>query len=72
MPFGLKNAAQTFQRFINQVLRGLTFCYVYIDDLLVASTSPEEHRQHLKLVFERLRHYGIILNPHKCVWCTKH
>ena len=43
MPFGLKNAAQTFQRFIDQVLRGLTFCYVYIDDLLVASTSPEEH-----------------------------
>ena len=68
MPFGLKNAAQTFQRFIDQVLRGLTFCYAYIDDLLVASTSPEEHRQHLKLVFERLRHYGIILNPQKCVF----
>ena len=32
-PFGLRNAAQTFQRFIDQVLRGLHFCYAYIDDL---------------------------------------
>ncbi len=63
MPFGLKKAAQTFQRFIDQVLRGLTFCYAYIDDVLVASTSPEEHLRHLQLVFERLQHYGIIIKP---------
>ena len=66
MPFGLKNAAQTFQRFMDQVLRGLSFCYVYIDDLLVASSSPEQHKEHLRLIFERLRHYGIIINPQKC------
>ena len=47
MPFGLRNAAQTFQRFIDQVLLGLHFCYAYIDDLLIASTSPEEHKRHL-------------------------
>ena len=68
MPFGLRNAAQTFQRFMDQVLRGLDFCYVYIDDLLVASSSPEEHKHHLRLVFERLRHYGIIINLQKCVF----
>ena len=67
MPFGLRNAAQTFQRFMDQVLRGLDFCYVYIDDLLIASSSPDEHKHHLRLVFERLRHYGIIINPQKCV-----
>ena len=32
MPFGLSNAAQTFQRFIDTVLRGLNFCYAYLDD----------------------------------------
>ena len=68
MPFGLRNAAQTFQRFMDQVLRGLDFCYVYIDDLLIASSSPDEHKHHLRLVFERLRHYGIIINPQKCVF----
>ena len=68
MPFGLRNAAQTFQRFMDQVLRGLDFCYDYIDDVLVASSSPEEHKQHLRQVFQRLRHYGIIINPQKCVF----
>ena len=42
MPFGLKNTAQTFQRFMDQVLRGLDFCYIYIDDILIAIASPEE------------------------------
>ena len=66
MPFGLRNAAQTFQRFINQVLRGLDFCYAYIDDLLIASSSPEEHLRHLRMVLERLKQYGVVINPAKC------
>ena len=68
MPCGLKNAAQTFQRFIDQVLRGLDFCYVYLDDVLVASSSPEEHCQHLRLIFDRFSHHGIIINAQKCVF----
>ena len=66
MPFGLRNAAQTFQRFIDQVLRGLPFAYVYIDDVLIASATPEEHQHHLRQVFERLQQYRIIVNPLKC------
>ncbi len=65
MPFGLRNAAQTFQRFMDDVLRGLDFCYGYIDDVLIASTSPEEHRHH---VLERLSTHGIVINPAKCVF----
>ena len=41
MSFGLRNAAQTFQRFIDEVLRGLDFIYVYLDDILVASDSTK-------------------------------
>jgi Reverse transcriptase (RNA-dependent DNA polymerase) len=37
MPFGLRNAGQTFQRFMDTVLAGLPFCFVYLDDVLVAS-----------------------------------
>ena len=39
MPFGLRNAAHTFWRFIDEVLRGLPFVYVYIDDVLIASAT---------------------------------
>lgn len=48
MTFGLCNAAQTFQRLIHEVLRGLDFVFPYIDDLCIASSSPEEHRRHLR------------------------
>ncbi|KMQ86423.1 gag-pol polyprotein [Lasius niger] len=68
MPFGLRNAAQTFQRFINEVLHGMHFCYAYIDDILVASTTQEEHEAHLRQLFERLDAYGIKINPAKCVF----
>ena len=67
MPFGLRNAAQTFQRFIDQVLRGLSFCYAYIDDLLIVSASPAEHEVHVRQVLERVRDHGIVVNPNKCV-----
>ena len=43
-------------------MRGLHFCYAYIDDLLIASTSPEEHQHHIRQVFLRPSDYGVI-NP---------
>ena len=67
MPFGLKNAAQTFQRFMDSVFRDLPFVYIYLDDILVASNSPDEHRKHLRQLFERLADYGLMVNPKKCV-----
>ncbi len=68
MPFGLRNAAQTFQRFIDQITRDLDFAYVYIDDILVASKSEEEHKQHLRTLLERLQMHGLTVNPAKCVF----
>lgn len=65
MPFGLRNAAQTFQRFMDNILRGLPFAYAYIDDVLVASRSPEEHEEHLRALFTRLDENGIIINAVK-------
>lgn len=66
MTFGLRNAAQTFQRFIDEVLKGLEFCYGYLDDILVFSTTEREHLDHLKQLFSRLREYGILVNSAKC------
>lgn len=66
MPFGLRNAAQTFQRFMNEVIKGLHFVYGYIDDLLVASKNEEEHKVHLQTLFERLLKFDIKINTSKC------
>ncbi|PIK48237.1 hypothetical protein BSL78_14882 [Apostichopus japonicus] len=51
MPFGLRNVAQTFQRFMDEVTGGLEFCYVYIDDMLIASKSSSNHMDHLRQLF---------------------
>lgn len=67
MPFGLRNAAQTFQRFMDEVLRGLPFASGYIDDILVASSNHMEHADHLRQLFNRFSQYGIQLNVEKCV-----
>ena len=68
MPFGLRNAAQTFQRLIDEVLRGLPFTFAYIDDVLIASKNTEEHYDHLQQVFERLAHFGLKINVEKCIF----
>ncbi len=62
MPFGLRNASQTFQRFIDYVLRGLDFCCAYVDDILSSSMDEEEHLRH----FRRLDDYGLAVNAEKC------
>ena len=54
MPFGLKNSAQSFQRLMDGVLRDVPFVFVYLDDILIASKSPQEHEQHLRHVFRLL------------------
>ncbi|KZS19614.1 Uncharacterized protein APZ42_013890 [Daphnia magna] len=51
MPFGLKNAAQSWQRFINSVLKEFDFVFACRDDLLIASFSKEQHFKHLRLLF---------------------
>jgi hypothetical protein len=68
MSFDLRNAAQTSQRFMDDILQGLDFCFAYLDDTLVFSRSREEHRQHLRALFDQIQRYGILINPAKCVF----
>ncbi|XP_076038945.1 uncharacterized protein LOC143024085 [Oratosquilla oratoria] len=65
MPFGLKNATQTFQSFIDKFLHSLLFCFVYIEDLLVANPDEATHPHHLEELFTRLRDFGIQINSAK-------
>ena len=68
MPFGLCNAPATFERLMEFVLAGLQWskCLVYLDDIIVYSKTFEEHLQHLREVFQRLREVGLKLKPSKC------
>jgi len=66
MPFSLRNEGQTFQRLMDQVLAGLPFVFVYLDDILIASQEETAHLQHLREVLALLRSNGLVLNANKC------
>ncbi|KAF8831748.1 hypothetical protein HHX47_DHR1001045 [Lentinula edodes] len=68
MPFGLTNAPAAFQRFVNDIFSDmLDVCViVYLDDILIYSDTPEEHREHVKEVLRRLRKHRLYANPEKC------
>ncbi|XP_052778481.1 uncharacterized protein LOC128215916 [Mya arenaria] len=68
MPFGLNNAASTFQRTIELVLQGLQWetCLVYIDDIVVFGSDLEQHLGRLEEVLSRIREAGLKLKPEKC------
>ena len=61
MPFGLTNAPATFQRLMESCLveLHLTWCIIYLDDMIVFSQTPEEHLVRLKAVFNKLKVAGL-------------
>ena len=68
MPFGLCNAPPTFQRLMQNCLGklNLTYCLIYLDDMIAFSEMPEEHLQRMCVVFDCLREHGLKLKPSKC------
>ena len=73
LPFGLTNSPATYQRLMEHVFRDihLDFVQIYLDDVLVFSSSFEEHIDHLKQVFERLKSFNLKLAPKKCKFFQK-
>ena len=72
MPFGLTNAPATFQRLMSQLFSGpeWDFVFVYLDDILLASASIDEHLKHVEKVLQRLKQAGLRLKPSKCMFAT--
>ena len=69
MPFGLRNGPAAFQRLMDVVLHeDLDWSRVYIDDIVIFSTSWEGHCQHIGKVLQRLRDAGLTINAAKCQW----
>ena len=70
MPFGLKNAGATYHRKMNAIFHNMLGHHmeVYIDDIVVKSKRANEHVDHIRKSFERMRHYQLKLNPLKCVF----
>ena len=66
MPFGLMNAPATFSRLMRQVLDGLPNIFCYLDDVLVATNTWDEHLKSLQSLFDALRAHNLHAKPSKC------
>ena len=68
MPFGLCNSPATFQCLMQNTLveLNLTYCVIYLDDVIVFGHSEEEHLEHLHIMFECFREYNLKLKPSQC------
>ena len=63
---GLQNSAQSFQRLVDSVLRGVSNCYVYLDDILIFNKNEAEHLKTIEEVYKRLDKAGLTLALDKC------
>ncbi|XP_050914990.1 uncharacterized protein LOC127129933 [Lathyrus oleraceus] len=70
MPFGLKNAGATYPRAMNAIFHEFIkkFMQVYIYDIVIKSSSQGGHLDHLRRSFDRMRKYGLKMNPLKCAF----
>jgi hypothetical protein len=65
MPMGLRNASATFQRLMDEILRGMEYAVGYIDDILVFSNNRTEHLKHINEIMKRLTEFGMTINGQK-------
>ena len=69
MPMGLSNSPAAFQRAMNVVLKDHIlkgYCLVYLDDVLIMSSTPEEHAKHLDAVLRSLHEHELFCQVPKC------
>ena len=71
-PFGLTQAPAYFQMLVNKVLEGLEFAFGYLDDILIYSRNMDEHLQHVRILFERMRQADLKLTKRKCNFLKAH
>ena len=73
MPFGLTNTPATFQAYIDECLRSYLddFVVCYLDNILIYSRIVEEHEEHVKQVFAKLREFGLFCKAEKCVFSAR-
>ena len=66
MPFGLKNAVAACSRIMSNIFHDIPNVLIYLDDILIFAPTQAEHDAALKVVLEKIRHYGLSLNSKKC------
>ena len=68
MPFGLQNPAGYLQKILEEVLKGISGCEIYIDDILIHAETFEQYLTRLDKVLDRLDLHNFVLSKAKCAF----
>ena len=71
LPFGIKVAPGIFQQIMDTLLNDVDFAIAYLDSILIKSESREQHIDHFKEVFEKIKQFGLKLRLDKCEFLKK-
>lgn len=73
MPMGLKNAPATFQRAMDYILRDFVgkICVLYLDDILIFSTSLQEHAESISKILQALNKFNLKIQLDKSEFMRK-
>ena len=71
VPFGLAQAPAYFQELMTGVLKDLPFAMAYLDNIIIYSSTPKEHLEHIRTVFEKLHDAKLSMKLSKCHFFTK-
>ena len=71
VPFGLAQAPAYFQELMTGILKDLSFAIAYLDNIIIFSKTAEEHLDHIKQVFEKVRSTHLSIKLSKCHFFTK-
>lgn len=70
MAFGLKPAPAVFQKIVDKLISCIPGVSAYLDDLIIAASSYDEHEAILRQLFDRIREYGFRVSPEKCMFAV--
>ena len=68
LPFGVKNGPFLFSKIMKELLGHLPFCQVYLDDIVIHSSTIESHIKHIRAIAKILEEAKLKINPEKCTW----
>ena len=73
VPFGFRNSLASFVRALQTVLghEVSKFCVAFVDDIIIHSSSFEDHLQHLDIILKKLTVAGFTVNAQKCKLCQQ-
>ena len=66
MPFGMKTSPATFIRLMDKVIDGYQNAVAYFDDIIIYSSTFEEHLEHIRVILEKLKAANLTVRPSKC------